>query len=141
MSFVGTKTVTKSELNSILKQINSASCWYFLRWVDRVSGFINGIPIEISIEGQIFNSDWELRWQATQENFSLLLLSQTNNLFDFQPLGNDWETQIRQAYLYPTTETRFPKGINSSQVNINQCYFRDRQTATIHFIALTTRQL
>ena len=71
----------------------------------------------------------------------MLLLSSINGDYpDFKPFPHEWETEDRDAYFYPPTETRFPKGfIYPKDINIAQRYFRDKKTAIVHFVALTIK--
>jgi hypothetical protein len=142
--FVGFKTVTESELKSLLNQLQANKSYYFLKWVDRVSAFISELPEHepIAPEGQLFNSELELRWRKKANQFELLLLSsKPENISDFQLLGNNhWEYRDDNAIIYPETETRLPKVVKSNGVNVSQRYFRNSETATIHFVALTVSQ-
>jgi hypothetical protein len=138
--FVGTsdRLLTASELKELLEKLAIKPSYYFLRWFHQVSGFISQLPEYFpSPEGQMFNSELELRWKQKGEHFSVLLLSTTGEKPGFTPIGEAWEVQQRNAHVYPATETRFPKRIEAGKVNINQRYFLNPQTATIHFVALT----
>jgi hypothetical protein len=137
-AFVGTRTVASAEeLRSLLEQHQTEKSCFFLRWPHRVSGFCKTLPPDFpSPEGQLFDSQKELRWQPQGQGYSVLLLSASGPQPKFEPVGGTWEIQAQDAHLYPKTETRFPQGINNQQVNIGQRYFIDPQTATVHFVAL-----
>jgi len=145
-AFVGTshKLLSVDELQSLIDKLANESSYYFLRWANRVSGITKDsikredFPIP---EGQMFNEELELRWKQKGANYEALLLSKSaSNYPDFVALDREWETEDRAALFYPETETRFPKGFNyPKNLNIAQRYFRDKQTATVHFVALTIR--
>lgn len=137
-AFVGTRTVQSAEeLRSLLHYLKSENSCFFLRWPHKVSGFCKALPDDFpSPEGQMFDSQKELRWKSQGKGYSVLLLSASEAHADFEPVGKAWEVHVQDAHLYPKTETRFPKGINDQQVNISQRYFADPQTATVHFVAL-----
>jgi len=147
MSFVGTKTIEsedalKTLIEQISKQVPEASRCFFLRWPHKVSGLCRNLPADFpSPKGQVFTHDFELRWQTQGKGYSLLLLSQTDDVSGFEGFSElepktKWSTWDRPAHAYPATETRFPKGIADRQINIGQRYFQDRATATVHFVAL-----
>jgi len=137
-AFVGTQTVQSAEeLRSLLHQLKSENSCFFLRWPHKVSGFCKSLPDDFpSPEGQMFDSQKEVRWKQQGKGYSVLLLSASEAHAGFEPVGEAWEVHVQNAHLYPPTETRFPKGINDQQVNISQRYFADPQTATVHFVAL-----
>ncbi|AFZ22168.1 hypothetical protein [Allocoleopsis franciscana] len=138
--FVGVKEqlLTVEELKNLLQQSSTQPNYYFLRWPHKVSGIVGQLPNEFpSPEGQMFNYDRELRWKQQGQHFSVLLLSTTGAEPGFKPIGQKWETQQRDAHIYPATETRFPKGLSSTNVDVAQRYFMDADTATVHFVALT----
>ena len=72
-------------------------------------------------------------------SFSVLILSTQASEPDFKLVGKDWESQKRDAHIYPPTETRFPQRITDSDVDIAQRYFLDKHTSTVHFVALTVK--
>jgi hypothetical protein len=137
-AFVGTRTVESvEELRSLIQQFQSEKSCFFLRWPHRVSGFCRNLPDDFpSPEGQVFDSQKELRWKQQSKGYSVLLLSASEAHEEFEPVGKAWDVQVQDAPIYPKTETRFPKGINDQQVNISQRFFADPQTATVHFVAL-----
>jgi len=138
-AFVGTRTVASAaELRSLLQQHQTEKSCFFLRWPHKVSGFCPELPPDFpSPEGQLFDSQKELRWKQQGQGYSVLLLSSEEPQPGFTPVGTTWSIQNRETHLYPSTETRFPKGINHRQVNVGQRYFSDPKTATVHFVALT----
>lgn len=142
MSFVGVKQLSSvDELRELLNQRMDQPSYYFLRWFHKVSPIVEQLPQDFpSPEGQMFNADWELRWKQKGKGYEVLLLSNTDSEPGFIAVGQNWETQLRQAHLYRSTETRFPKGFSSTSANVAQRYFIDTQTATVHFVALTVTQ-
>lgn len=163
MSFVGFKKVSSvdelKELLNIYSQKSQQQSYYFLRWVDRVSGIIAKLPEDISnSEGQFFNAELELRWKPESKGYSVLLLRANNQHQDtelgFEKLKGEWEISEKQnAHFYGTDEksniTRFPKefiyknqnqeSINPKQIPLSQINFYNKQTATVHFVALTLK--
>lgn len=142
--FVGVKQVSsQDELKQLLENTSEPS-YYFLRWVDKVSGILSELGEEFSGEGQMFNSKMELRWQQCGSKYEVLLLSQvepdTAKLEGFQAIGSGWQTVERTAHFYPATETRFPKGFSHKDIKIAQRYFIDKDTATVRFVALSVSQ-
>jgi len=138
--FVGVseQLLTVEDLRELLQQPSTQPNYYFLRWSYKVSGIVGQLPDEFpSPEGQMFNYDRELRWKQQGQHFSVLLLSTTGSEPGFKPIGQKWATQQRDAHIYPATETRFPKGLSSTKVDVAQRYFMDADTATVHFVALT----
>jgi hypothetical protein len=141
-AFVGYKEqpLSEQDLLKLIKESKTENTYFFLRWTHKVSGITKNIPDKFPmLEGQMFNSDFELRWKYKSKNsYDVLLLSVNGANSDFQPLGKDWQTEERKAYFYPDTETRFPKGFDyPNNLNIRQRYFLDKQTSTVHFVALT----
>ncbi|UKP00944.1 hypothetical protein [Nostoc sp. UHCC 0870] len=103
-----------------------------------------------SPQGQLFNSILEVRWQQKQGKYEVLLLSSQdkapifqlqNKQYSFRPIKRNWEIIEQNVLLHSPTETRFPKDLNSEDIkNIAQRYFRDKHTATVHFVALTIKK-
>jgi hypothetical protein len=139
MSFVGIKQLSSvDELRELLTQKADQDSYYFFRWFHKVSGIVKDLPSEFpSSEGQMFNSECELRWKQNKNGYEVLLLSQADLDLDFTPVGKSWETQLRDAEVYSNSETRFPNQFNNECPNIAQRYFIDKQTSTVHFVALT----
>lgn len=139
--FVGTKTVNLLEFQELLKHefIKTDKTYYFLNWVDKVEGFLPGVPEQLAPEGQIFTPQLELRWRKQGDDYNLLLLSRIGNFGNCQPIKKDWQWkhETRNAHTYPRTETRFPRTIKANNLKIKQHYFINKQTSTIHFVALT----
>ncbi len=140
-AFVGTRTIeSDEELRSLIEQFQGEKSCFFLRWPHKVSGFCKTLPDDFpSPEGQMFDSQKELRWKRQGKGYSVLLLSASEVYDDFEPVGKAWDIHVQDAHIYPKTETRFPKGINDQQINIGQCFFADPQTATVHFVALVAK--
>ncbi|MGF2013960.1 hypothetical protein [Nostoc sp. DedVER01b] len=138
---VSTKFLSVPELLNLIKNLATEPSYYFLRWTHKVSKDWEVKPTETDfpmIEGQMFNQNSELRWkQKRKDSYEVLLLSVTGEYPDFERVGEDWQTQDRDAHLYSHTETRFPKGFPSKKLDIAQRYFIDKKTATVHFVALT----
>lgn len=137
-AFVGVKTVDTAEnLKELIEKVAGSNCCFFLRWPHKVSGLSCNLPDNFpSPEGQVFTQDLELRWKAQRKGYSVLLLSNADRVEGFDAIGDEWETCDHLARVYPPTETRLPGGIADRGINIEQRYFRDKQTATVHFIAL-----
>ncbi len=153
MSFVGSKNISSvDELKELLTQNANFNSYYFLRWVDKVSGIVEKLPSNFeqnpSPEGQMFNSKLELRWKRKGSGFEVLLLTESDSLPGFLEIENDceWETEVRKACLYQPTVTRFPNrfkypdNFNPDNLNIAQRYFKNKTTSTVHFIALTVQE-
>jgi len=145
-AFVGYKSqpLSVDSLVELIKKLKTENTYFFYRWSNRVSGIIPEVPTSENfpmLEGQLFNHQYELRWKYKQKNtYKVLLLSITDNHSDFDSLDNDWFVEERNAYLYPPTETRYPKDFIFPKVDIKQRYFLDRKTASVHFVALTLDQ-
>jgi hypothetical protein len=140
MAYVRTTFLTEDSLKLLLENWKTEGTYYFLRWYDRVSGFVSQLPEgNLSPEGQMFNREFELRWKKQGDRFSILILSKVEKELGetWHEIPANWTYQDRKAFMYPATETRFPKEIQSEIVNIGQRYFQDADTNTTHFIALT----
>ncbi|MBE9011705.1 hypothetical protein IQ250_15990 [Pseudanabaenaceae cyanobacterium LEGE 13415] len=136
-AFVGYQNnVSESELKALLDRYGSVKSRYFLRWAHKVSGILKHLDGFPSPEGQMFDRDRELRWKQQGDRFNVLILS-LHAEAGFTAIDKVWTTKSYQAKLYPTTETRFPKGIQGQGVNVAQRCFIDDQTSTVHFVALT----
>ncbi|MEH2051809.1 hypothetical protein [Nostoc sp.] len=141
--FVGVskKLLSVPELLELIAKLATQPSYYFLRWTHKVSKDWELAPTETDfpmIEGQMFNQNSELRWkQKRKDSYEVLLLSVAGESPDFAKVGEDWQTQDRDAHLYSSNETRFPKGFPSKKLDIAQRYFIDKKTATVHFVALT----
>jgi hypothetical protein len=140
-AFVGVKTVESAEnLKTLIDNVIKGDRCYFLRWPHKVSGLSRKLPDDFpSPEGQAFTCDRELRWKVQGQRYSTLLLSNSDKVDGFDAIGDEWETCDRSAQVYPPTETRFPHGIADRGINIEQRYFRDKKTATVHFVALVVK--
>lgn len=154
--FVGYKKelVSKDELLELIEKFATEPSYYFLRWTHKVSNNWEEKPTGSDfpmIEGQMFNQDCELKWkQKKKDSYEVLLLSIAGKHPDFKIVGecaegkeNEvWRTEDRDAHLYSSTETRFPKAFpaKEKELNIGQRYFIDKQTSTVHFVALTIQK-
>jgi hypothetical protein len=140
--FVGyKKEPSVPQLLELITKLATEPSYYFLRWTHKVSGITKQQPTETDfpmIEGQMFNQKYELRWkQKRKDSYEVLLLSIAGEYPDFERIGEDWQTQDRDAHLYSPTETRFPKGFYPTSIDVKQRYFIDQKTAAVHFVALT----
>ncbi len=140
---VGTKTVdTIDELRDILGKF-APNCCYFGRWAHKVSGLVTDIDRALpSPEGQMFGSGCEIRWkQHTDRGYKVLLLHCDRSVTDwgFDPVGDGWQASAPlNAHLYDSDETRFPQGFTSTaKIKLQQRYFQDVATKTVHFVAIT----
>ncbi|WP_218082210.1 hypothetical protein [Anthocerotibacter panamensis] len=129
-----------AQLKSLIaKQFTGQAYFHFLRWPHEVK-WGREISLEkMSPEGQVFDSRCELRWKQRSRGYEVLLLSQEGLGDGFTQVGQQWEAIVRKAHLHDPNETRFPKGFsyNKDKLKIAQRYFLDKETATVHFIALT----
>lgn len=141
---VATSLVTSEQLKLLLKKTENS--YYFLKYPHRVSGFITQMPDNLAPEGQIFNTQQEIRWKKQGDKFDVLCLTigKLTQDIDWQSIDKnheiDWSFSDRPAKIYPETETRLPKKIINQipkDQALKQRYFIDRNTATIHFVALT----
>ncbi|NEQ49728.1 MAG: hypothetical protein F6K11_06280 [Leptolyngbya sp. SIO3F4] len=149
MSFVGYGQVDSAEdLQELIGHYTKQSpSYYFLRWAHRVSGMQTELPEEFpSPEGQVFNANMELRWKSRKAGYDVLLLSDTADTATatangFTAISGDWEGIDRPAHHHDSNETQYPKGFGFGHgvesEHIKQRYFCDRNTATVHFVALT----
>ncbi|KKD39309.1 MAG: hypothetical protein WAN66_03835 [Limnoraphis robusta] len=148
MSFVGYQNISSVELKELLTQNANSNSYYFLRWVDKVSGIVEELPLDFhqnpSPEGQMFNSELELRWKRKGSGFEVLLLTEGDSLpGKWKTIEEDceWETEVRKACLYQPTVTRFPNRFKyPDNFKIAQRYFKNKKTSTVHFIALTIQE-
>ncbi|MBE9187277.1 hypothetical protein IQ270_22130, partial [Microcoleus sp. LEGE 07076] len=145
--------LSPDEVKKLLEKLATEKSYYFVRSPHEVSGISMKLPDELSLgfEGQMFNSDRELRWKKQGSTYEALILSRVEaNLVDlegFEDLGENWEWCDRPACFHDIEETKFPKSfiykgkndekIESKDISIGQRYFQDPKTATVHFVALT----
>jgi len=138
-TFVGTSSdaIDTSTLKTLIDRCFTNESWYFLRWPDRVE-FKEGKPTDFSCrEGQIFDSDRELRWKRLGDRHDVLLLSASGADEALVLVGQAWTTKELSANFYPKTETRFPKSLDYPDgLDIGQRYFIDTETGIVQFIAL-----
>jgi hypothetical protein len=145
-AFVGVKKelLSIADLLKLIEELATESSFYFLRWTHKVSNDWQQKPKETDfpmLEGQMFNSQFELRWKKKcQNSYKVLLLSLTSDYPDFVPVGSNWHVQDQNVHLHPPTETRFPKQFSAQGLNIAQRYFINKQTSTVHFVALTIKE-
>ena len=145
-AFVGVneKLLSVTDLLELINKLAIEPSYYFFRWTHKVSQDWTQEPTKDDfpmLEGQMFNQNCELRWKYKRQNsYEVLLLSVAGEYYDFIPVGKNWETQDRNAHLHSPTETRFPKGFPAQELDIAQRYFIDKQTSTVHFVALTIKQ-
>jgi len=140
--------VSQDELKMLLEKLSHQQSYYFMRSPHAVSGICMTLPEEFSTtEGQMFNANCELRWKKQKSGYDVLLLSGVEvKLEGLQPVPSNWEICDFNAYFYKN-ETKFPKGftfkglndedIKTETIRIGQRYFKDKDTAIVHFIALT----
>lgn len=147
--------LSPDEVKKLLEELATEENYYFVRSPHAVSGICMKLPDEFfpGFEGQMFNSDRELRWKKQGSTYEALILSRVEaNLVDlegFKELGENWEWCDRAAYFHSLDEPKFPKTfiyqgennktIESKNISIGQRYFQDQRTATVHFVALTVR--
>lgn len=153
MSFVGytQQPISDTELQKLLGQLAQNTSYYFLRWPHAVSGIWQYLPSEFphpeslkgqfpSPEGQLFNAELELRWKRRNQQYDVLLLqrSKPEQLDGFEEIPGKWKVCDRNANFYRENITQFPKGFNyPNGCDIQQRYFIDANTSTVHFVALT----
>ncbi|MBE9040989.1 hypothetical protein IQ235_09370 [Oscillatoriales cyanobacterium LEGE 11467] len=138
--FVGIKkSVSTEELQILLEQWKKPNSYYCLRWHHQASDIVKTLKEAFpSPEGRMFDAERELRWkQLTQSTFSLLLLSENEDITQFEPLIGSWEYEDRASISDPDIKIRLPQKMTIESGEIGQRYFRDRDTGTVHFIALT----
>lgn len=155
--FVYFKQVSLSdELRALIEKLLIEPSYYFLRYPHAVSGIWRKLPEDwfAGFEGQMFNAERELRWKKQTLGYEVLLLSRVEAAPDlgFTPISSNgkainWKICDRHAYFHNMDETQFPKGfiykgvegedINPKKIPISQRYFQDKDTATVHFVALT----
>jgi hypothetical protein len=150
-AFVGKRSLTSSdELKKLLETLPSTSRCYFLRWIHKVSGFVDQIPNDFpSPEGEMLTPEFEVRWKQTRQGYEMLLLQsgEPDPDWKFETIGKDWISSNPLAvYLHPNgkledsdrQDTRYPKlFIYPNDLNLQQRYFQNQHTGTIHFVALT----
>ncbi len=148
--------VSQDDLKVLLEKLATKPSYYFLRSAHAVSGIRMTLPTEFpTLEGQMFNADCELRWKKQRSSYDVLVLSRVEvDIQNIQPVlthdqTSDWEICDFNAYFY-NNETKFPnafifKGLEDEDIgpetiDIGQRYFKDKNTATVHFTALTVKE-
>jgi hypothetical protein len=149
-SYIGHTQVSSPEslqalIERYIKPSNELPIGHFLRWAHQVSGMRSGFPSEFSsTEGQVFNPDRELRWKRQGENYAVLLLSQTDIglLNDFHPLPGKWQTETKDALCHDLKNPQYPNKFQYEEELASQLcqrFFRNEETGTVHFVALTLK--
>lgn len=139
--FVGTSKdpINEKALRTLINDCVAGDCWYFLRSPHGVSGIKHGKPNEFrDAEGQIFNTERELRWKRHGDTYHVLVLSATAFNTNLEVLGQNWEMQDLNANVYTQTETRLPKTLHyPNDLDVGQRYFIDAETGIVQFVAMT----
>jgi hypothetical protein len=140
--FVNVQGMALDELSlkQLIERCIVGRTWYCLRWPHDIT-FVAGLPDDFSCtEGQVFNSDRELRWKRQNGEYVVLLLSKTEvDDQALQPLDEKqtWLIRDLNAHFYSSTETRFPQGVSyPDELDMGQRYFIDRETGIVQFVAL-----
>lgn len=137
LAFVGKKSeITLQDLKELLQ---SLSGHYFLRWPHKVSWENPDFQQDLSLEGQVFNTQRELRWKKRGSNYDVLLLSIDGLDADFKIVGESWNYCDRPAQFIRNENQRFPKSLTYPNIKIAQRYFIDSKTGTVQFVALTIK--
>jgi hypothetical protein len=139
--------VAAENINQIIdvtkKASNLLENYYFLCYSHKLSGICLELPTERGeIEGQMFNRICELRWKKYKAGYEALILSKQEVKLDgFDALTGKWKICDRDAFWHKE-EPKFPKGFifPEKQPEIQQRYFQDSTTATVHFVALTVKE-
>ncbi|MGI0493503.1 hypothetical protein ACN4EG_17105 [Alkalinema pantanalense CENA528] len=146
MSYVAYGSVASQEsLGALIKKYAGEQACYFLRWSHRVSGMVRKLPESFEqAAGQVFNASIELRWKRQgAQSYEVLLLSQDDQRVCEEGLvrmAGDWETQVQKVLMhdYKRQNPQYPKPFvyEVDSQHIRQCYFRDRRSGIVHFVAL-----
>ena len=142
MSYVGHTTVDERQLLELIQQC-SGDRFFFLRSSHQVSGIVSELPLVLSLEGQVFNNQLELRWKAEKQSYRVLLLSRTIELEGFTKIAGDWQTEDHPALLHDRRNPQYPNLFRyplGLEKRIQQRYFRDATTGIVHFVALTVKE-
>jgi hypothetical protein len=151
-AFVGSRSASSGEdLKQLLLGLPAQSRCYFLRWVHRVSGFVDELPQDFpSPEGEMLTPEFEVRWKPSRQGYELLLLhsGKPDANWGFEPIGSDWMvSEPLSTHLHAKGEiqgaaenrqdTRFPNPfIYPSALKLQQRYFQKQHTGTVHFVGL-----
>jgi hypothetical protein len=154
-AFVGTRSASSGEeLEQVLLGFPAQSRCYFLRWVHKISGFVEELPKNFpSPEGEMLTPEFEVRWKPARHGYELLLLhsGQPAESWGFTPIEGDWvASEPLRTHLHAKGElqgpaearqdTRFPNPfIYPSGLELQQRYFQKTHTGTIHFVGLTAK--
>jgi hypothetical protein len=151
-AFVGKRSISSEDLKQFLKELPASSRYYFLRWVHKVSGFVDQLPTDFpSPEGEMLTPKFEVRWKQTRQGYEMLILhhSEPDPSWKFEPIGKDWiasdplNTHLHskgtlQKDAENRQDTRYPKPfMYPDRLKLQQRYFQNKHTGTIHFVALT----
>lgn len=148
-AFVGTRSVASGdELKQLLVDLPASSRCYFLRWVHKVSGFLYDLPVEFpSPEGEMMTPNFEVRWKRQRDGYEVLLLAQNIEAatWGFEKVVKSWgASEVLPTHWHSSGDTpdmRFPKTfIYPKNLKLKQRYFHDRETGTVHFVALTLEE-
>lgn len=157
-------TVDLEELKKLLEELTGEKTYYFLRSPHEVSGICMTLPEDFpTAEGQMFNANCELRWKRRKSGYDVLVLSKSElTLAGLKPIFKEYKSSEPKEWIISDFDasfynnkpesrtkfpTKFPKGftfkgleneeIEATAISIGQRYFKDKDTATVHFIALT----
>ncbi len=147
-AFVGTRRIDSDvALESLLAHCPAKSRYYFLRWVHQVRWVTEPLPADFpSPEGEMITPEFEIRWKKARQGYDVLLLAigePSQMPTAFEPLPSlSWVTSEPLAVhlLGQGTEqdVRFPQNLTyPANLNLQQRYFQDQNTGTIHFVART----
>jgi hypothetical protein len=146
-AFVGTRSVESGQaLKDLLEQCPAPNRQYFLRWVHQAK-WAEVLPPEFpSPEGELMTPEFELRWKQAGQGYDLLLLAASDSpqlTEAFEPLARfRWLASAPLgAHLLgqgAEQDLRFPQAIRyPASLKLQQRYFQDQQTGTVHFVART----
>jgi hypothetical protein len=146
-AFVGIQSVdSEAALKTLLEDCTAPTRHYFLRWVHQVKWEKNLPPEFPSPEGEMMTPEFEIRWKQCAKGYDLLLLAVGNPpelptafepLFSFSWLASE---PFAAPFLSRGDEQdlRFPQDIDyPAKLQLQQRYFQDPQTGTVHFVART----
>lgn len=135
----------EQSLRQLLDRYSQPGDFFFLRWLHKVSGITSQLGSQVSPEGQLFNTTFELRWKKRQQGYSILWLGlqppdDSDNLSTFTTIDRQWQTDDRPALLHDRKTPQYPNLFiypPELKDQIRQRYFRDGNTNIVHFVALT----
>ncbi|MFM7448360.1 MAG: hypothetical protein ACKO24_07170 [Leptolyngbyaceae cyanobacterium] len=146
-AFVGTRSLeSDAALITLLQDCSAVPRYYFLRWVHQVE-WTTEIPSANfpSPEGEMITPQFEIRWKKVQQGYDVLLLAvgePSQIPTAFEPLPFNWEVSEPLAVHLlgqgAEQDMRFPRNLYyPPTLNLQQRYFQDQQTGTVHFVART----